>query len=109
MVILLVWGSSHLPFHRGEELVLKGGLGQTGRPAELVRQKKDKVVSLRTGEPYKEPKPAVPNLKRALSTDTGDASVMRSMARRKKNEPPMNINKKCPHCPKIFRRPCDYT
>jgi uncharacterized C2H2 Zn-finger protein len=31
------------------------------------------------------------------------------MARRKKNEPPLNINKKCSHCDKIFRRPCDLT
>lgn len=38
-----------------------------------------------------------------------DADVERSMARRKKNEPPMDINKKCSHCDKVFKRPCDFT
>lgn len=38
-----------------------------------------------------------------------DVGVQRSMARRKKNEPPMDINKKCPYCDKVFKRPCDYT
>lgn len=35
--------------------------------------------------------------------------VERSMARRRKDAPPMNINAKCSHCDKIFRRPCDLT
>jgi uncharacterized C2H2 Zn-finger protein len=38
-----------------------------------------------------------------------DDDVQRSMARRKKNEPPMDINKKCSHCDKVFKRPCDFT
>jgi uncharacterized C2H2 Zn-finger protein len=41
--------------------------------------------------------------------ENADADVERSMARRKKNEPPMDINKKCSHCDKVFKRPCDFT
>ena len=45
--------------------------------------------------------------KRPLSPCIVDEGVERSMARRKKGEPPMNINKKCSHCEKVFMRPCD--
>lgn len=100
---------SYLLCNSGEELVLEGGLGSTGRQAELVRRKKGTGISLKTGEPYVEPKPIMPTMKRSLSLESGDDSAMRSMARRKKNEPPMNINKKCEHCDKRFRRPCDLT
>ncbi|EEP76554.1 hypothetical protein UREG_01403 [Uncinocarpus reesii 1704] len=98
---------NNLDYSSGEELVLEGGLSSSGRPAELVRRKKDVAISLQTGEPYVESKPTIPIMKRALSVEAGDDSVMRSMARRKKNEPPLNINKKCDHCDRIFRRPCD--
>lgn len=97
-----------LHFHSGEELVLEGGLASTGRPAELVRKKKGQAISLKTGEPFVEQKPEVPSLKRAPSMENRE-SVMRSMARRKKDAPPMNINEKCKHCDKVFRRPCDLT
>lgn len=100
---------TYLPINSGEELVLEGGLSITGRPAELVRRRKGTAISLKTGEPYVEPKPTMPTMKRSLSLESGDDSAMRSMARRKKNEPPMNIDKKCDHCNKRFRRPCDLT
>lgn len=54
--------------------------------------------------------PAV--MKHSLVEANGDEAeddVQRSMARRKKNEPPMDINKKCSHCDKVFKRPCDFT
>lgn len=38
-----------------------------------------------------------------------DDEVKRSMARRKKNAPPMDINKKCCFCDRVFKRPCDLT
>ncbi|KAF3481958.1 zinc finger transcription factor [Arthroderma uncinatum] len=98
----------NLGYSSGEELVLEGGLASTGRPAELVRKKKGQTISLKTGQPYVEEKPVVPSLKRAPSMENKD-SVMRSMARRKKDAPPMNINEKCKHCDKVFRRPCDLT
>ncbi|KAK2758985.1 copper-binding transcription factor [Arachnomyces sp. PD_36] len=92
-----------------EELSLEGGLGSTGRPAELVRVKDGKKISLRTGAPYEESSMQPPMMKRSLSTDSTDDSVMRSMARRKKDAPPLNINKKCDHCDRVFKRPCDLT
>ncbi|KAK2748427.1 copper-binding transcription factor [Onygenales sp. PD_40] len=93
-----------------EELTLEGGLGATGRPAEFVRRKKGQAISLRTGEPFEDKAaPAAAMLKRSLSMESCDDSVSRSMARRKKNEPPLNINKKCNHCDKVFKRPCDLT
>ncbi|KAL1986673.1 hypothetical protein VTN96DRAFT_5878 [Rasamsonia emersonii] len=90
-----------------ERLTLEGGLSQTGRPAELVCHKDDKAISLRTGEPYDEK--AVPTMKRTLSNQSMDEGVARSMARRKKNAPPMDINQKCRDCDKVFKRPCDLT
>ncbi|KAI1962897.1 hypothetical protein LOZ58_002521 [Ophidiomyces ophidiicola] len=97
-------------YSSSEELVLEGGLSKTGRPAELVRKKKGAAaISLKTREQYVEPKTSMPAMKRSLSVESVDDSVVRSMARRKKNEPPLNINKKCNHCDKIFRRPCDLT
>lgn len=92
-----------------EELALEGGLSKTGRPAELVRRKKDITISLQTGELYEKKPPAVPTIKRTLSMEPVDEGVKRSMARRKKDAPPLDIQKKCPHCPKVFRRPCDFT
>ncbi|KAJ9312564.1 hypothetical protein DTO271D3_7111 [Paecilomyces variotii] len=93
--------------HAGERLTLEGGLSQNGRPAELVCHKDGKAVSLRTGKPYEEN--SVPTFKRSLSTETLDDGVVRSMARRKKNAPPMDINQKCKDCDKVFKRPCDLT
>ncbi|GAD97236.1 C2H2 type zinc finger domain protein [Paecilomyces variotii No. 5] len=93
--------------HDGERLTLEGGLSQNGRPAELVCHKDGKAISLRTGEPYEDN--AVPAFKRSLSTESLDDGVIRSMARRKKNAPPMDINQKCKDCDKVFKRPCDLT
>lgn len=90
-----------------DRVTLEGGLSETGRPAELVRHVDGKMISLRTGEPYDEK--ALPTMKRTLSNQSQDEGVLRSMARRKKNAPPMDINQKCPWCPKVFKRPCDYT
>jgi len=92
---------------RDERLTLEGGLSQTGRPAEFVSHKDGKAISLRTGEPYDEK--VVPTMKRSLSTQSIDEGVERSMARRKKNAPPMDINQKCRDCDKVFKRPCDLT
>ncbi|OJD13261.1 hypothetical protein AJ78_06268 [Emergomyces pasteurianus Ep9510] len=94
-----------------EEITLEGGLGATGRPAELVRRKKDgKAISLRTGEVFEEKaSPIIPMMKRSLSMESCEDSVTRSMARRKKNAPPLDINQKCKDCDKVFKRPCDLT
>ncbi|PWY92685.1 C2H2 transcription factor [Aspergillus heteromorphus CBS 117.55] len=89
------------------QLILEGGLSATGRPLELVAQKDGESISLQTGKPFDELAP--PLFKRTLSLGDGDEGARRSMARRKKNAPPMNINTKCSHCDKIFQRPCDLT
>ncbi|CRG88295.1 Zinc finger transcription factor ace1 [Talaromyces islandicus] len=90
-----------------EPLTLEGGLAQTGRPATLVSHLDGKPVSLADGTSYD---PAnIPAMKRTLSSLSNDEGVERSMARRKKNAPPMDINKKCSHCDKVFKRPCDLT
>lgn len=93
---------------RVENLALKGGLSKTGKPAELVAMQDGKPISLRTGLPYAEEMSSP--VKRTISFDeTMDEGVQRSMARRKKNAPPMDINQKCNHCDKVFKRPCDLT
>lgn len=68
------------------------------------------LISMATGMPYKGEIPA--SVKRAIDLSDEqqpDEGVQRSMARRKKNAPPMDINQKCAHCDKVFKRPCDLT
>ncbi|RAL10814.1 putative C2H2 transcription factor (Ace1) [Aspergillus homomorphus CBS 101889] len=86
------------------KLVVEGGMAATGRPLELVVEKDGEMISLETGKPYD-----AHSVKRTLSLGATDEGARRSMARRKKNAPPMNINTKCSHCDKIFQRPCDLT
>ncbi|CEJ57381.1 hypothetical protein PMG11_06075 [Penicillium brasilianum] len=89
---------------------LEGGLSQNGRPVELVVVQDGKLISMATGLPYQGTIPAT--VKRAIDLSDEqqhDEGVQRSMARRKKNAPPMDINQKCAHCDKVFKRPCDLT
>ncbi|KAL4897611.1 hypothetical protein BDV59DRAFT_168088 [Aspergillus ambiguus] len=53
--------------------------------------------------------PSVPSVKRAHSTSIDPQEAIRVMARRRKDEPPMNINAPCPEpgCDRIFSRRCD--
>ncbi|KAF7588852.1 copper-binding transcription factor [Aspergillus hancockii] len=88
-------------------LELVGGLSETGKPAELVMHKDGKLISMQTEEPYNEHN--IPSFKRTLSVETVDEGVERSMARRKKNAPPMDINQKCRFCDRVLKRPCDLT
>lgn len=70
--------------------------------------KDGKPISLATGEPYEADASA--STKRTITIDGAtDEGVERSMARRKKDAPPMNINQKCSSCDKVFKRPCDLT
>jgi hypothetical protein len=98
----------YLHSYRDEEVTLEGGLSQNGRPAELVRKKKGKAISLRTGDAYEQPASPTTGMKRSLSQETSDDSVLRSMARRKKNAPKEPVQKCC-DCDKEFKRPCDLT
>jgi len=99
-----------------DEIKLHGGITVNGRPAQLVRVKKDgKAISIATGEPVELLETAKGGLrvKRSASEELADEEeIMRSMARRKKNAPPeMYAPKKCPEpgCGKSFARPCDLT
>ncbi|KAI1107791.1 hypothetical protein F4804DRAFT_347476 [Jackrogersella minutella] len=101
-----------------DEVKLVGGLASNGRPAELVRVKKNgKAFSMTTGKPVEdleedEVKGPI-RFKRSMSEQAEDEEeIMRSMARRKKNASPEELApKKCnhPNCNKEFKRPCDLT
>ncbi len=101
---------------RTDEVKLHGGLTENGRPAELVRVKKNgKAISIATGMPVDldaDNKAAV-HFKRSLSEEAEDAeSVLRSMARRKRSASAAELApKRCrePGCDKEFKRPCDLT
>ncbi|KXG45860.1 Zinc finger, C2H2 [Penicillium griseofulvum] len=91
-----------------EKATLEGGLSKNGKPAELVVMQDGKPISMATGKPYEADVSGAP--KRTITLDDAvDEGVERSMARRKKDAPPMNINQKCADCDKVFKRPCDLT
>lgn len=100
-----------------DEIKLHGGIHINGRPAELVRVKKNgKMVSMATGETIDKLEEAADGsvkFKRSASQELEDEEeIMRSMARRKKNASPEELApKKCrePGCNKEFKRPCDLT
>jgi len=100
-----------------DEIKLHGGIHINGRPAELVRVKKNgKMISMATGEPIEkleEEADGMVRFKRSASQEAEDEEeIMRSMARRKKNASPEELApKKCrePGCTKEFKRPCDLT
>ncbi|SPN97588.1 related to Cys2-His2 zinc finger transcription factor ACEI [Cephalotrichum gorgonifer] len=99
-----------------DEVRLHGGLSKNGRPAELVRVKKDgRAFSMATGElvDIDEDSKGFMRMKRSLSEEQEEnEDILRSMARRKKNPTPEELApKKCrePGCTKEFKRPCDLT
>ncbi|CAD6573929.1 MAG: copper-binding transcription factor [Alectoria sarmentosa] len=82
-----------------EQLSLHGGLGRTGRPAELVRIKDGQAISLRSGEVVEPDKAMGP-----------DDDLHYSMARRRKSEQAAAKQaQRCSECDKEFKRPCDLT
>ncbi|CAI7574458.1 unnamed protein product [Penicillium glandicola] len=91
-----------------EKATLEGGLSKNGKAAELVVMQDGKPISMATGKPYEAD--VAGTAKRTITLDDAvDEGVERSMARRKKDAPPMNINQKCADCDKVFKRPCDLT
>lgn len=88
-----------------ETVRLEGGLSQTGRPAELVRIKNGKAISLRTGAEFQ----SLPNSEFDTSMEDGVDDLTRSMARRRKSAPTVVKNVECSECQKQFKRPCDLT
>jgi len=99
---------------RSDEIKLHGGLAKNGRPAELIRVKNGKAISISTGKPVDlEDDNASVTFKRSLSAGLeDDESVLRSMARRKRSATAAELApKRCrePGCDKEFKRPCDLT
>jgi hypothetical protein len=94
-------------------------LTRNGRPAELVRVKKNgKAISIATGEPIKmesieEDEKGGIQMKRSMSEEAAnDESIIRSMARRKRSASAAELApKRCrePGCTKEFKRSCDLT
>jgi hypothetical protein len=106
-------GLEDLDLDQGDEIKLYGGIAENGRPAELIRVKKDgTAISMATGKPVELDDTPI-KIKRSLSEQREDEEeIMRSMARRKKNASPEELApKKCrePGCNKEFKRPCDLT
>ncbi|OAQ72543.1 zinc finger transcription factor ace1 [Pochonia chlamydosporia 170] len=96
-----------------DEIRLYGGIAENGRPAELIRVRKDgSAISIATGKPVDMGEGPI-TFKRSLSEQREDEEeIMRSMARRKKNATAEELApKKCrePGCNKEFKRPCDLT
>jgi hypothetical protein len=99
---------------RSDEVRLYGGLNKNGRPAELVRVKKNgKAISIATGQPVDLDEDTKIQFKRSLSEEAeDDESILRSMARRKRSASASELApKRCrePGCDKEFKRPCDLT
>ncbi|KAK4697618.1 hypothetical protein P7C71_g502, partial [Lecanoromycetidae sp. Uapishka_2] len=86
----------------GDYFPLRGGLGETGHPAGLVRIRDGQATSLRTGQ-------IVPaDAYRRSSSEDDDLEL--SMARRKKSEmAAAKHSQRCSECDKEFKRPCDLT
>lgn len=102
--------ADEMDYSPDESVSLHGGLTQNGKPAELVRHKDGKIISLADGRviPSSEMGPPATTTKRGISdADLEEDEALRSMARRKKNAKP-EIHE-CPQCDKEFRRPCDLT
>ena len=94
-----------------ERIDLVGGLGRTGRPAELIRIKEGRSILLRTGEDVSDETLAdyQRGVKRCVGEDS-EEDVLRSMARRKASALPVVKDvQKCSDCEKVFKRPCDLT
>ncbi|RDA85374.1 hypothetical protein CP532_6421 [Ophiocordyceps camponoti-leonardi (nom. inval.)] len=96
-----------------DEIKLFGGVAENGRPAELIRVRKDgTAISMATGK-LVDTTMSSPHFKRSLAEQQEDEEeIMRSMARRKKNASLEELApKRCsePGCHKVFKRPCDLT
>ncbi|KAG6023547.1 hypothetical protein E4U19_004268 [Claviceps sp. Clav32 group G5] len=102
-----------MDINKDDKIRLFGGIAENGRPAELIRIRKDgTAVSLATGKLVDLGESPV-QFKRSLSEQRDDEEeVMRSMARRRKNATAEELApKRCrePGCDKEFKRPCDLT
>lgn len=88
-----------LVLRSGERLRLQGGLGENGRPAELVREKDGKIIPLQSAEKMLSP------AEDDFDVDDPD----RSMARKRKCDIGKEVWRACRECGKSFKRSCDLT
>ena len=105
--------------HSPPNASLQGGLSKNGQWAELIIIRNGQPWSMMTDQPWDyatsagSPAASPAAAKRVIDLESGEEAanedVLRSMARRKKHEPPMDINQKCSRCDKVFKRPCDLT
>ena len=84
---------------RGEELRLKGGATQDGKPLELVREKDGKELPIQGSVTMPSP-PENPMV---------DDDAERTMARKRKCDQGKIDWRQCRECQKWFKRPCDLT
>ena len=94
-----------LTIHRKSRLSLEGGIGHTGRPAQLVQTINGRSTSLRDGKEVDLRK--LREEAGAASDEEFDEETLLSMARRRKNAVP--VFHRCRECDKEFKRPCDLT
>ncbi|KAK3724915.1 hypothetical protein LTR37_000963 [Vermiconidia calcicola] len=91
-----------------ESVSLLGGVSHNGKPAELVRHKDGKTITIANDQVLSPEDVASASMKRPMSeVDIDEDDALRSMARRKKNAKP-EIHE-CSLCDKEFKRPCDLT
>lgn len=98
--------------YRDEKITVRGGLANSGRPMELVREKDGKTIPLADGISIDDAvTKTFASAKRALEDEDEDADddVRRSMARRRKSDKPGDVMHPCNSCSKEFKRPCDLT
>ncbi|KAK3053440.1 hypothetical protein LTR09_005609 [Extremus antarcticus] len=99
---------NEMDYSPDESVSLIGGVSHNGKPAELVRHKDGKTISIATDQVLSSEDVASGTMKRSMDDiDVDEDDVLRSMARRKKNAKP-EIHE-CSLCDKEFKRPCDLT
>ncbi len=102
---------------RSGTIRLEGGLGRTGRPAQLVLVQDGKIKPLPAGPSGEKGKLEVGGRslvpKRSLGGQAEEDLVQRSMARRRKlgpgETPSKPVQHACKSCDKVFDRQCDLT
>ncbi|KAI9662144.1 MAG: copper-binding transcription factor [Alyxoria varia] len=97
------WYDSHrrhvLTYRRDEQLRLKGGATQDGKPLELVREKDGREFPIQSSVTMPPP-PEDPMM---------DDDAERTMARKRKCDQGKIDWRQCRECEKWFKRPCDLT
>lgn len=89
-------GNALLTLISGEKILLRGGVGEEGKPLELVRERDGKFIPIDAGHVD-------------IDEDMLDDDVHRSMARKRKCDIGKVEYRACRECGKVYTRPCDLT